>query len=199
MEVIVVLTYYSINKNTMYIASDNYFNTNTSIAREITGEEYVINKEANKLMAENCLRFSSNYLHRKAITKDMTNITSKPPIMIDFFGSYIYFPLFSDRNSYNLWFNIRHIKRYEKDESRTRVHFYNGEDIVVDVTYYQFDKQYSNAMKLYYKISLRREAFYRETEVNDRSLLSQRESLMLDEFKRHEYLMHMQQLDYGVY
>lgn len=192
-------SYYTINKNTMYIISDSYFNTKTSIAKEVTGEEYEINKSVNKLMEENCLSFSSNYLHRKAMTKDMTNIISKPPIMIDFFGSYIYFPLFSDRNAYNLWFNIRHIKDYEKEGSSTKVYFYNGEEFLVEVSYYQFDRQYSNAMKLFYKMSLKREAFYRESELKERSMYSLKESLMLDEYKRHEYFKHMQQFDFSVY
>lgn len=188
---------YTINGATMYIGADESVQGEviTQIL-ESSGNLYKVNKTSNRIVMENCRAYSSNYSHRKEITKHLTRIISKQPIMIDFIGSYIYFPMYSDRNHINHWFNIKYVEDYIKVGDLTRVTFTNGETIDIDVSYYTFERQYMCALKLYYKASQKREKIVEQEKNNGPDMRSVEADLkFLEEYRRQQYINFMQNVD----
>lgn len=188
---------YAININTMYIGTKEINEENiVTHAMETTGTNYTINNTSNRVIMENCRKFSSNYSHRKEITKHLTKIISKQPIMIDFIGSYIYFPLYSDRNHINHWFNIKYIENYEKKGADILVHFTNGKKIELDASYYTFERQYMCALKLFYKASQKRDQMMAEEKSQTQYFRNvEADMKFLEDYRRHEYMNFMQNID----
>ena len=154
---------YIMNDETMYIvAKPNGRYVESSIA-ELYGDPILCLKSPNKIIEYNCKYHSQNYVSRKDLTKGLTDIRAKHPIIVDLFASYIYFCTHSDRVMENSWFNLKYIKRYYEYRGMTKVIFENNEELKVNISYSSFNNQYLNAVRLYYKFTLEKEKYYKKS------------------------------------
>lgn len=112
--------HYQIHEETMYIVPVNNGGYIESRVGETYGGGIDCRLNPNKLIERNCRNHSQNYAARKDLTKTLTGITSKLPVIVDLFGAYIYFCTHSDRVAENNWFNIRHVQSYWNDGGMTR-------------------------------------------------------------------------------
>lgn len=145
---------YKIDVETMYIKCIEERGYYSSKIFELHGEPIVITHSPNKLINSNCKLYSQSYISRKEMTKLLTGIISKPPIIIDLFGNHTFFSTHSDRVTYNEWFSLRHIKSYEAYRGMTRVTLTNNEQVVIDISKRSFNNQYLNALKLNYMFTI---------------------------------------------
>lgn len=157
--------HYQIHEETMYIVPVNNGGYIESRVGETYGGGIDCRLNPNKLIERNCRNHSQNYAARKDLTKTLTGITSKLPVIVDLFGAYIYFCTHSDRVAENNWFNIRHVQSYWNDGGMTRVQFSNNEERIIDISYASFNNQYLNALKLHYKFNQQKEK-YQKKEMN---------------------------------
>ena len=116
---------YQIHEETMYIVSVNNNGSIESRVGETYGDSLGCRLNPNKVIERNCRNHSQNYIARKDLTKSLTNITSKIPVIVDLFGAYIYFCTNSDRVQENNWFNIKHVQAYWDNNGMTRIQFSN--------------------------------------------------------------------------
>lgn len=152
--------FYHIHDETMYMLSvGNKGLTETRIGELFGGESAVCLSSPNKIMERNCKQYSQSYPARKELTRKLTGLSAKLPIIIDLFGSIIFFCTHSDRVNENSWFNIKHIHSYRDYNGNTRVRFNNNEEIEVDISFTSFNNQYLNALKLHYKFNLEKEKY----------------------------------------
>lgn len=145
---------YKIDAQTMYIKCIEARGYYSSKIYELHGEPIVISHSPNKLINTNCKLYSQSYISRKEMTRLLTGIISKPPIIIDLFGRHTFFSTHSDRVTYNEWFSLRHIKSYDAFKGMTRVTFANNEQVIIDISHRSFNNQYLNALKLNYMFTL---------------------------------------------
>src|SRR5699024_6116620 len=87
---------YQIHEETMYIVSVNNNGNTYSRIEESCGDSLVCWVNPNKVVKRNCRNQSQNYIARKGLTKSLTKSTSKMTVMVELFGSYIYFCTHSD-------------------------------------------------------------------------------------------------------
>ena len=153
---------YQIHEETMYITAFNNKSSIESTIGETYGDSLECRLTPNKIIERNCRNHSQNYASRKDLTKTLTNISSKIPVIIDLFGSYIYFCTHSDRVPENNWFNIKHIQSYWDDKGNTRVQFSNNEELEIDISYASFNNQYLNALKLHYRFNQQKERYQKK-------------------------------------
>lgn len=152
--------YYHIHDETMYMLSvENKGLTETRIGELYGSESAACISSPNKIMERNCKQYSQSYPARKELTKKLTGLSAKVPVIIDLFGSIIFFCTHSDRVNENNWFNIKHIHSYRNYNGNTRVRFNNNEEIEVDISFTSFNNQYLNALKLHYKFNLEKEKY----------------------------------------
>lgn len=127
---------YEINPLTMAVMPQNDVTgeTNTIVLEE-TGE-YIIDSSPTKLIDLACRYFGSSLEGRLDGTKDISKITHKAPIAIDPSSGMFFFPTTSPRNMNCSWINHSHVKEIQPTEfDRSKVIFYNGEEVIVDVSY----------------------------------------------------------------
>ncbi|MHC0552081.1 competence protein ComK [Salinicoccus sp. CNSTN-B1] len=154
--------HYQIHEETMYIVPVDNDGMIESRIGEAYGEGIECRLNPNKVIERNCRSHSQNYHARKDLSRTLTGISSKVPVIIDLFGSYIYFCTHSDRISENNLFNINHIQSYMNDEGMTRVLFSNNEERIIDISYTSFNNQYLNALKLHYKFNQQKEKYQKK-------------------------------------
>ena len=117
-------------------------------------EEYIVNKNSNKIIEENCKFYGSSYRGRCEGTKYLTGIKSKFPIIIEESRNIIFFPTGSIRNNYNnCWISLNNIKKYEKSLFGTEITFINNKKIPLDISLYSLDNQYYRATMLKSKLN----------------------------------------------
>ncbi len=152
--------FYHIHDETMYMLSvENKGLTETRIGELFGSESAVCLLSPNKILERNCKQYSQSYPARKELTKKLTGLSAKLPVIIDLFGSIIFFCTHSDRVNENSWFNIKYIHSYRNYNGNTRVRFNNNEEIEVDISFTSFNNQYLNALKLHYKFNLEKEKY----------------------------------------
>lgn len=181
---------YQIHEETMYIVSVNNNGNVESRIGETYGDSLECRITPNKIIERNCRNHSQNYSARKDLSKTLTNITSKIPVIVDLFGVYIYFCTHSDRVHENNWFNIKHIQAYWDNKGMTRIQFSNNEELEVDISYSSFNNQYLNALKLHYRFNQQKEKYQRkEMGMNYQyPSMERRESVQINETIYHSYI-----------
>lgn len=144
-----MLDEYEINKDTIAIVPiDDY---KSKIYEN--EEEYIINKNSNKIIEENCKFYGSSYKGRCEGTRYLTGIKSKFPVIIEESRNIIFFPTGSIRNSNNCWLALNHIKNYNKTNFGCNITFKNNINIPFDISLYSLDNQYYRATMLKSKIN----------------------------------------------
>ena len=115
-------------------------------------EEYVVNKNSNKIIEDNCKFYGSSYKGRCAGTKYLTGIKSKYPIIIEESRNIIFFPTSSIRNNENIWISLNNIKSYNKNDLGSKIIFENNKKLDLDISIYSLDNQYCRANLLKVKL-----------------------------------------------
>ncbi len=115
-------------------------------------EEYIVNKNVNKIIDNNCKYYGSSYRGRCEGTKALTGIKSKCPIIIEESRNLIFFPTGSVRENNNCWLALNHIKNYNSNIFGSDVTFKNNKKISLDISLYSLDNQYYRATMLKSKL-----------------------------------------------
>ena len=115
-------------------------------------EEYVVYKNSNKIIEDNCKFYGSSYKGRCAGTKYLTGIKSKYPIIIEESRNIIFFPTSSIRNNENIWISLNNIKSYNKNDLGSKIIFENNKKLDLDISIYSLDNQYCRANLLKVKL-----------------------------------------------
>lgn len=191
--------HYIINDETMYIVAQSKGRYIESVVGELYGEPIRCFISPNKVLEKNCKYHSQSYASRKDLTRSLSNIKSKHPIIIDLFGSYIYFCTHSDRVLENNWFNLKYIDSYYEYNGNTKIKFENNEEIEIDISYSSFNNQYLNAVKLYYKFSLEKEKHNNRDDLSKsiyrNNSSSTHELELINEAARSSYLKYMDSIN----
>lgn len=143
-----MLKEYEINSGTIAIIP---IDDNTSKIYE-DEEEYIVNKNSNKIIEDNCKFYGSSYKGRCDGTKYLTGIKSKYPIIIEETRNIIFFPTSSIRNNNNIWISLNKIKSYNKDNLGSNIVFNNNKKINLDISIYSLENQYCRANLLKVKL-----------------------------------------------
>lgn len=143
-----MLKEYEINSGTMAIIP---IDDNKSKIYE-DDVEYIINKNSNKIIEDNCKFYGSSYKGRCDGTKYLTGIKSKYPIIIEETRNIIFFPTSSIRNNDNVWISLNKIKSYNKNEYGTNIVFNNNKKIDLNISIYSLENQYCRANLLKVKL-----------------------------------------------
>lgn len=144
-----MLNNYEINKDTIAIIP---IENDISKIYEAE-EEYIVNKNSNKIIEENCKFYGSSYKGRCEGTRFLTGIRSKFPIIIEESRNIIFFPTGSIRNNNNCWLALNQIKKYDKTKFGCNITFNNNKNIPFDISLYSLDNQYYRATMLKSKIN----------------------------------------------
>lgn len=190
---------YVITDETMYIVARRNGYLIESTVGELYGDSIECLDIPNKIVEQNCKYHSQSYASRKDLTRNLSNVKSKQPVIIDLFGSYIYFCTHSDRLTENSWFNLKYIKSYFQYNGVTKIKFENNEEMVIEISYSSFNNQYLNAIKLYYKFNLQREKHYRKTDTPQYSYgnnsNAQNDLEFINEVARSSYMNYIRGID----
>ena len=125
MEIEKKLKEYEINASTVAIVP---IDNNKSMVYE-EEVEYVVSKNSNKIIEENCKFYGSSYKGRCDGTKYLTGIKSKYPIIIEESRNIIFFPTTSIRNNNNVWLSLNKIKSYDKNDIGSLITFFNNKKL----------------------------------------------------------------------
>lgn len=188
--------HYIINDETMYIVAKTRGRYTESVIGELYGDTIECFSMPNKIMEVNCKHHFQTYSSRKELTRSLSGIRSKHPIILDLFGSYLYFCTHSDRVNENNWFNLKYISSYYSYNGNTKVKFENNEEMEIDISYSSFNNQYLNAVKLHYKFSLAKEKTYRKNEVKTFPYENRQQDMQyINEAARENYLKYLKGID----
>lgn len=117
------------------IPKENQNGTFSSSILETT-REYVIHDSPRKVMDDACKYFGSSLKGRIDGTRDVSNITHKPPIAIDPTSGIYFFPTASPTNAKCIWVSHSHYDYIKSiDAKHTEIYFTNGKSIIVQASY----------------------------------------------------------------
>jgi len=102
---------------------------------------YIVEKSTTEIINDSCKFFGSSYEGRHEGTKYLTGINYKSPIIIEETNEMIFFPTSSPRYDNCYWIALRHIEKYEKDQSKCKILFKNGFLLLLDISYGSLQNQ----------------------------------------------------------
>ena len=108
----------------------------------------IVNKTPMQIIEDSCSFFGSSYFGRAKGTKGLIGVSHKAPIIIEESKEIIFFPTSSPRLYECCWISLKHINRYQKQESNALVLFNSGYSLAVDMSYGSFDNQVLRATRL---------------------------------------------------
>ena len=152
-----VIYTYEINPLTMAVLSrDNLDGTFSTVILE-EQNEYNAFVTPTKMVDQACKYYGASLRGRLDGTKDVINITHKAPIAIDPGAGMYFFPTASPQNKRCSWLAHSHIADIfpAKHGSTTAIHFTNGKNIVVDVSYGSMRNQLNRTAQFRYKMDER--------------------------------------------
>lgn len=133
-------------------------NQNGTISAYILEEsrDYIIDYSPKKVIDAACKYFGSSLKGRIDGTKDISNITHKPPIAIDPASGMYFFPTNSPVNSKCTWIAHSHLESMNSiDIQQTEITFKNGKSIIVDVSYGSIMNQIQRTAQFRYALDNR--------------------------------------------
>lgn len=139
---------YEINSATLAIIP---IDENTSKVYE-EEDEYIVKKSSNGIIKDNCEFYGSSYEGRCIGTKSLTGIKTKYPIIIEESRNIIFFPTTSSRTQQSSWIALNKIKKYTKNNNKSKVHFKNNSNVSLDISYYSLENQICRATMLKSKL-----------------------------------------------
>ena len=123
-----------------------------------TDSEFIIICDSKKIIDNSCKFFGNSLTDRVKMTKRLTNIKSKTPIIIEDSRNIMFFPLKSTREKCNIWISFSNLEKYVKSLDKTIFYFHNNKQVVIDFSYYIIDNQVTRCMMLDYELKKRRES-----------------------------------------
>lgn len=146
-------------------------NKNGTISAYILEEtrDYIIDFPPKKVIDAACKYFGSSLKGRIEGTRDVSNITHKPPIAIDPTSGMYFFPTNSPLNTKCTWIAHSHLNSMRTiDVQQTEITFKNGKSIIVDVSYGSIMNQIQRTAQFRYaldnRIKLLNSAMEKETQ-----------------------------------
>lgn len=137
-----------ISKETMAIL--NHYDENGKLCSIVVEEEEVYEVNESPLMViKKSIQYYGGSLNGAILSaKEALGNISMPPVMISGSRGIYWFPSKSTAHEDCVWFSVDYIKNYESiDDQTLRVYFHNGHSIIIDSTYYRFDKKVNRAHK----------------------------------------------------
>jgi len=109
---------------------------------------YIVDKSVNDIIDESCKYFGSSYQGRYDGSKKILNMNYKLPIVIEEFNNIIFFPTSSPRFGECCWISLNNISSYLKMESCSKLVFYSGIELELEISYYCLENQIFRATML---------------------------------------------------
>ncbi len=107
-----------------------------------TREDYYTHLSPKKLIDESCQYYGSSLKGRLAGTRAIFGVNRKPPISIEPNKGLFFLPTNSPHSAECIWLAHGHIDYLEKlQPKQTKVHFNNGKELVVDISYISLNNQ----------------------------------------------------------
>ncbi len=122
-------------------------NKKKSKVYEIDGV-YIIEKNAKKIISENCEYFGSSYEGRKKGTMELIGVTHKAPILIEDSNNLIFFPTSSPRLNDCGWISLNNLDSYQSYDEESIISFQNNLKLQVAVSNRILDNQVLRATRL---------------------------------------------------
>lgn len=140
------MNYYEINEDTLAVIPIE-INKTKVIEKE---NEYVINKNAYKIMDESCMYYGSTYKGRLKASKNILNCSYKLPVIVEETKNIIFFPTKSSLLEDCSWINFNFIKKIEKFDNKCAVYFINNIREIFDISKLSLENQISRSTRLGY-------------------------------------------------
>lgn len=110
---------------------------------------YVINKNARRIIEDNCIFFGSSYEGRKRSATTCLGIKQKSPILIEESNDLIFFPTASPRVHECAWIAVNHVENFECcDECESKINFENNSTLRVKASPTTIENQILRATRL---------------------------------------------------
>lgn len=140
---------YEINSHTMALLAKE--NEDGQVYTEVfeLGDRFDMTKCPSDIVDDSCRYFASSLEGRLAGTKQVTNYTHKPPIVVSEAMSIYFFPIISPKRKDCTWIAHKYVLTYVSEPDHTiTVHFTNGESVNLPVSYGMFANQIQRAAHL---------------------------------------------------
>lgn len=108
----------------------------------------IVEKNAKRIIAENCAYFGSSYEGRKKGTMEMIGVTHKAPILIEEMNNLIFFPTCSPRLNDCGWISLNNIDSYKAYDADSIIRFQNNLTLQVAVSNKIINNQVLRATRL---------------------------------------------------
>ena len=109
---------------------------------------FVVEKNARKIIAENCEYYGSSYEGRKKGTMELIGITHKAPILIDDSENLIFFPTSSPRLNDCGWVSLNNLDSYTPYDDESIIRFHNNLTLQVHASNKIINNQVLRATRL---------------------------------------------------
>ncbi len=143
---------YKINTKTLAIIPIS--NTKTKIYE--SDDVLIVDKNAKRIISENCEYYGSSYEGRKKGTVDLIGVTHKSPILVEDSNNIIFFPTCSPRLKECSWISLNNLDTYNKLENESIIKFNNDLTIKIPVSNKIINNQVFRATRLESVLNKRR-------------------------------------------
>lgn len=109
---------------------------------------FVVNRNANKIIEDNCTYYGSSYGGRKRGTMELIGVTHKAPILIEEGNNLIFFPTSSPRLHDCGWISLNNYECYQPYQDDSIIVFQNNLKIQVAASTRIIDNQVLRATRL---------------------------------------------------
>ncbi|MGK0554259.1 competence protein ComK [Macrococcus capreoli] len=158
---------YIINEKTMYIKSYRESRIVYSEIGEYGATPILYKKKPLHVIEDSLFFYHASYKSRRASTKIIADIHTKPPIIIQPGTQTYFFPTHSDRSNDQAWVNVHYVNRFHAgNHYDTIVEFDDQSNVSFPVTPYTFNTQYLHGIKLEYCVrakALKKDMYTTET------------------------------------
>lgn len=108
----------------------------------------IVDKSANRIIAENCEYNGCSYAGRKKGTMELIGVTHKAPILIQEEKNLIFFPTCSPRIKDCAWISLNNIESYKPYDDESLITFNNNFVLKVNVSNQIIDHQVLRSTRL---------------------------------------------------
>lgn len=154
---------YIIKQNTVYIHGikiDNHI-VHSEIC-EAGKDPFMVKSKPQEIMNQSCRFYGEHFNERKQFTKRLTNITSKPPILVSPIISTYFFCTNSERTPENTWLNLLYVKEFiPLKGNKTKIILEKAPSFIFNISKHVINHQYLNCTCLHYR-NHRKNLFIRE-------------------------------------
>ena len=141
--------FYEINQGTLCLLKKD---KNKTRVIEVN-DEYIINKNINKIINDSCKNFGSSLKGRVEGTYNLTGIRYKAPIILSEYLSIIMVPTGSTRGEKCDWINLKYVENIKPtDNNSCIISFINGKNIKINSSYFVIQNQLAKATRLDYNL-----------------------------------------------